>query len=465
MGHDRLTDVDDLGRAGPEAVDAKDLQRFSVEQELEHADGAAEDLGSGEAFELGVSDFVGDLGGGELAFGPPERTNFGAGVDAGGDLADIVSAGDPLDQVSRGVSSLSVSGAGQRRGTDQVADGVDVRNGSLEVLIDLEIATAVAFDSERLETHSLGIAGASVGPQQDVGLQLFAGFEEEDDAIVARFDPLGDFMVTNQHAPFAEVIAEGIGDFIVEKIEKLVAGVDEIDLHSQVAKHRGVFAANDTGSVNGDRLRGLAEFEDGVAVEDSRVGEIHIGWSVGAGSGGEDEGVGGEDLFGAGGFDGLDGVGVEKSRFALSDWDVISIVEAAAHRHLLVDDRLRVAEERRKREIERQALIAEQGAVVDFHGLRDGETQNLAGNGGVMRAGSADLSEPLDDCHLAIALGAMHGGAFAAGSGTDDDDLVVCGGHGCGSKRESGGELAQSDAVSLVRYAEFVTRRCGECGG
>ena len=35
-------------------------QRLAVEQQLEHADRLAGDLGAGQALELGVADFVGD---------------------------------------------------------------------------------------------------------------------------------------------------------------------------------------------------------------------------------------------------------------------------------------------------------------------------------------------------------------------------------------------------------------------
>ena len=44
-------------------------QRLAVEQQLEHADRLAGDLGPGQALELGVADFVGDVGGGQLALG------------------------------------------------------------------------------------------------------------------------------------------------------------------------------------------------------------------------------------------------------------------------------------------------------------------------------------------------------------------------------------------------------------
>ena len=44
LRHDRLADVDDLRGVLPKAMNAKNLQRFAMEQQLEHAHGLAGDL-------------------------------------------------------------------------------------------------------------------------------------------------------------------------------------------------------------------------------------------------------------------------------------------------------------------------------------------------------------------------------------------------------------------------------------
>lgn len=53
------------------------------------------------------------------------------------------------------------------------------------------------------------------------------------------------------------MVGEGIHDFVIEEFEQFRAGVDEVDFNSEVAKHGGVFAADDTGSIDRDRLRFL----------------------------------------------------------------------------------------------------------------------------------------------------------------------------------------------------------------
>ena len=58
LRHDRLADVDDLGRVLPEAVDAEQLQCLPVKQQFEHSHRLASNLSAGEALETAVSDLV-----------------------------------------------------------------------------------------------------------------------------------------------------------------------------------------------------------------------------------------------------------------------------------------------------------------------------------------------------------------------------------------------------------------------
>ena len=90
------------------------------------------------------------------------------------------------------------------------------------------------------------------------------------------FKALVGFVVAEQHALIAQVIAERIDDFVVEEFQQLVAGVDQIHLHAQVAQHRRVFAADDAGTVDGDRLRRVVEIENRVAVEQAWMVEIDV---------------------------------------------------------------------------------------------------------------------------------------------------------------------------------------------
>src|SRR4030095_12692366 len=115
----------------------------------------------------------------------------------------------------------------------------------------------------------------------NIGLQLFAALEREDDAVACAFDSLVLFAVSDESAFFAEVVTEGVANLVVEKFKELVAGVDEVELAAEIAEHRGIFAADGARAVDRDGPRGEREVEDGIAVEDAGVGEIDIGGAVG----------------------------------------------------------------------------------------------------------------------------------------------------------------------------------------
>ena len=162
--------MDDLGRLAAEAVDAEDAQRLAVEQELQHADGAAGDLGAGEVAEERVADLVGHLLGGQLAFRGAERADFRDGVDARGNVLHQSLLAHAGERVRGGKPALVVRGAGETGIADHVADRIDVRLRGLVGRIDDDGAARVALDADRLEPHRVGVAGAALGPQEHVAL-------------------------------------------------------------------------------------------------------------------------------------------------------------------------------------------------------------------------------------------------------------------------------------------------------
>ena len=72
-----------------------------------------------------------------------------------------------------------------------------------------------------LQAQAVGVAGAAVGPQQHVGLELLAALEVQHDAVVARLDALVLFVVADQHAAVAQVVAQGVDDLVVEELQQL----------------------------------------------------------------------------------------------------------------------------------------------------------------------------------------------------------------------------------------------------
>ena len=87
--HDGLADVHEFAGPFADDVDAQDLARFAVEDELEAAGGVGADLAArGFAIES-HADFVGDIFVGELFFGFADEADFGNGVDAVGIEAGV----------------------------------------------------------------------------------------------------------------------------------------------------------------------------------------------------------------------------------------------------------------------------------------------------------------------------------------------------------------------------------------
>ena len=61
------------------------------------------------------------------------------------------------------------------------------------------------------------------------------------------------FLMAQQHAAIAHVVAEGVDDLVIQEFEQLGAGVDQVDLAVEIAEHRRIFAADHAGPVDGHR--------------------------------------------------------------------------------------------------------------------------------------------------------------------------------------------------------------------
>ena len=81
--HDGLADVDDFRRLVTETMDAEDLQRVEMEDDLQHAYFVAGDLRAGNVAEKGFADFVWNFFLGQFGLVEPYRADFGNRVDAG----------------------------------------------------------------------------------------------------------------------------------------------------------------------------------------------------------------------------------------------------------------------------------------------------------------------------------------------------------------------------------------------
>ena len=145
-----------------------------MEQQLQHSDRPPGDLGSGEAAKVRHADLVGDLGLCQFSFGLPDGANLGAGVDSCGDNTDKGAVGFAFDDVHPGIPSRHVGRTGQRGEANDVAHGIDVGHTGLEVLVDVQLLSAVDRQPDGLQSEPVRVATATDRCQQDVRLDQLA---------------------------------------------------------------------------------------------------------------------------------------------------------------------------------------------------------------------------------------------------------------------------------------------------
>ena len=135
IGHDSLADVDEFGGGFADDVYAQEFSGGLVEDEFEHTCFVSGDGASGDFAETSDTYFVGDAFFGEFLFGFSNDGDFRDGVDAVGEELGVDAVGY-AQGVAGGLASLFHGGGGQGGESDDVACGVDVGLGGLEIFVD-----------------------------------------------------------------------------------------------------------------------------------------------------------------------------------------------------------------------------------------------------------------------------------------------------------------------------------------
>ncbi len=442
LRHDGLANVNDFRRARPETVDAQNLQRLAVEQQLEHADGLAGDLGAGEALEAALADFVRHTLLSEFAFGFSQRADFRAGIDAGRDVGDQSAVARSVDQVMRGVAALHVRGTRQRRPADDVPDRVDALGSRSEMLVDFELPARIRFDADSVEPEVFGVARPASCPQQDVRLDLLAGHQVKNDAVVARFDTLAGFPMTDDDPAFTQVVTQRVDDLVVQEFKQLFSRVDEVHFDAEVAEHRRIFAANDAGSKDADRPGRVRQVEDCVAVVNSRVGEIDSVGPVGTRARGDDDGTRLQQAPAAQFVDHFNRSWSSQTGSTTEHRHAVAIVEALPHVDLFVDHRPGRPSQAGKRQRRVERVGIEQPCVEQVGRLKNRVAERLAGDRPAVRAAPADLITVFDGGDGLPQLGGLHRSSLAAGTAANDNNVVSLSTH-------VGGWFRSSSAVNV----------------
>ena len=82
VGHDGLADVHQLGRAFADHMDAEEFPGLGMKQQLEHADGVADDLAAGDLAVAGDADLIGNAVAREFFFVAADHRDLRNRVDA-----------------------------------------------------------------------------------------------------------------------------------------------------------------------------------------------------------------------------------------------------------------------------------------------------------------------------------------------------------------------------------------------
>lgn len=307
------------------------------------------------------------------------------------------------------------SGTGQARPTNHVTGTVDVRHARAVVLVDFDLAAAVDLHADVFQAQGVGVAGTTVAPEQGIGLDLLAGLEVQDHAIVDAFDAVVVFVVAHGDVVVAEVIAQGLGDFRVQEAQQLAAVIHQLHQHTQAAEDRGVFATDHASAVDDELTRGVTQAQDGVAIVDTCMVEIDVGRAIRARTGGDDDVLGHQLLDHAIAADHFNRLLIGKAAGAEEHINAITRVVAGARGHLLGDHLLGALEHVREGEPARLADGPEHRVGVELHDLPDRVTQGLGRDGTQVGAVAADLPTAVDHRHLAPCLGRVHCRAFPAG--------------------------------------------------
>ena len=116
---------------------------------------------------------------------------------------------------------------------------------------------------------------------------------------------------------------------------------------------------------------------------------------------------------------------IEKLGRTMQDRHAIALIETGSHFHLAFDYGAGCLTQGRHIELWNLPRVSQQGVVAKLGHLKNGMPQRFAGNGAEMGACSTDAGHAFHDGDRFILLGGLHGGAFAAGSGTDHDQVKV----------------------------------------
>src|SRR5690606_10897156 len=100
---------------------------------------------------------------------------------------------------------------------DDISGSMNIGHRSAISSIHLQLPSGIRNQTDGFKVELVGVAGTSVRPQYDIALDALAGFEMGHSVGIKVLQFLILLIVTAAHTHVTQVIAERIGDFIIEK--------------------------------------------------------------------------------------------------------------------------------------------------------------------------------------------------------------------------------------------------------
>ena len=299
-GHHRLPDVDQLAGAFADDMHTQQFVILAVKNQLEHADGVADDLSARDLFVIGFANFVGDARLGQFFFVGADGGYLGNGIDAVGEKG-----GEAVMLDVEGVASRHASlfhGGGRQAGeTNHIAYRVDIRDLGLIVLINLDAAAKIGRDIDVGQTQCRGRAFPPDGVKRFFGDDLLAALQAGLDAgaitRIAGLNAAHALAQAHRYALLPHVIDQGVNDFVIDKGQQTVGDLNQGDAHAQRGEHTGVFAADDASADHGQGPGQLVQLEQAIAGENGFAIKRDIVWFGDGCANGDDDVARGHFVF------------------------------------------------------------------------------------------------------------------------------------------------------------------------
>src|SRR5271169_116358 len=329
------TDVDEFGGGLSDHADAQQLAICPVKDQLQHPSSIACNVAAGVVFVVGAADAVIDALLFAGLFGFPGSGDFRNGVNAHGQQRGHARLVLEAERVADGDTSLLHGCGGQRRKPDDVASGVDVRQGCAVILIDRDVAPIINGQSGFVQRQTVNRRTTACSKQGRLHFQNLPALHEE--ACTGRivFNLEWTLLKPEVHAEGEKPVAQTVGNFGVEKRQQLIATINQGHIDSQGHEDRSVLTTDYTATDDGQTLRNVFHAEKGVGVEGMDVVESNFGGTMGFGTRGDQDDLGAESTCSLGAADNH-GVSILEGSLATKKFNLVKfeILEDTAAFHL-----------------------------------------------------------------------------------------------------------------------------------